>query len=329
MTNRLKLTLVALFAVTACGKKMTPLTAEQKVEFQNSLNGVAGPLTAAKAKDPAIRAMMALSAAKPSKPVKPAADDDYIPSTLETEFDTNCDASYSFSGAGLDTIGLTGNIKSPMRALALMGQSSQKPSLKQPKPAEAGAYSLDVKAAVKNKEGLVCPLVLDVAVALTMPTETSADISLTASFEIQNEELKAAQDITKFTITGNGSASGTESSIKADFSATGALTSTKNGEVAFYTALSASGSQSSAEGEVKMGMTFKDYTAELKVTLSGNAEKQDVKYFLNDEEITETEFMAFFDRFENLNETTPSAASRGPISGDESFDDSFDDIVHP
>lgn len=306
-------TLVLSLSLGACGSSLSPLTDAQKQEFKATLTSAAGPVGAAKT-------VKNFNSAVAKKDLKVMASslpsDTYIPSSLNDDFMNNCDTTYNIDAGGLSgvgqqnqgaTFGGSSNVNVD-ESLSLMSMLSAKPTTSQ-------QVSMGATIKIADKKGLVCPAILDISFSLKGQGDQnggSADISFAANYAIQSDELKATQDITAFSAKGSGKISGDKSGGSADFSADGSLTSTKNGNVGFYSTIEASGGSSSMDATMKLGLKFPTYTAELKATIAQDSKGQTVEYFVNDEKVTESEFKSYFDKFAATTGTssqtsTPSA----------------------
>jgi len=292
--------LVAGVSLSSCGRKLDALSKAQKDEFTAALQGVANPLNAVQSQSKKkLNRLLENSSSNSSDQM----DDDYIPSELNDDFETACEAEFNFKG---DFEGV-------------------------PKAGQTISVNGFIKNAGKNE----CPIVLGLDFNSKIVNEEKMTFDLDLNYEIQNDLMKKENDITAFAIKGDGSFSGTqkgdEATGKADFKSTGSLTSTRNGEVEFYFDLEASGSSKTGmTAEAKLGMEFKDFTAELKVVqVESVKELTKTAYYLNNEEITEKEFNAFFEKFNRPEGTSPGRSrdsdsfAPAPIGDSEDSEDGF------
>lgn len=265
---------VAVLSLSGCGAKLAPLTTAQKAEFAQTLSGVADPINASQVKK------STSNRSGPGLQSMSLAQDDsngYIPADLSDDFSNNCESNFSYVGPNSSHSGYgTAAVSSDVFA-------------------SASGY-------IRDLNGKVCPVALSVDLAARVESADHVALNFSLSYDIRHEEMKRFNDITNFAITGTGDIKKTgEAGGTIEFQSTGKITSQRNGEIQFYLNVNASGDNQNASGDVKLGMVFATYTAELRVTAQGalNSQNPELKFFLNDQQITQQEFMEFFAKFQD------------------------------
>ncbi len=264
---------IAGLVLSSCGRKLSPLTTEQRAIFSQTLSGLADPINVAQERALAINNRESLNGFSSN-------NSGYIPNSLVDDFNDFCLVSFEADG-DLNRVGRNAN-------------------------------SVQIIGKIDNKGSGLCPILFNLNAKMVAQSANQAAIDLALDYKIQNDEMKKANDITFFDIKGKGSISGSETSGSAKVSSDGTLDSQRNGKVKFYLNGDASGNETSGNGKLILGMEFKDFTAELKVEIkqaSGDLSPT-TTFYLNNEVITEKEFFAFFDRF---NVPTKVFSERGVV----------------
>ena len=153
----------------------------------------------------------------------------------------------------------------------------------------SGSVSVDGEFKI---EGDGCPIAFDFAEKMSMDS-ASMDVSVSVSAEIKSEEFKKLNDVSaeKMQMHVTAKTSGTSAEMSMD--GTGSITSQSKGNVSLKFEGKIEGNNDSAKGEIKMTIGMPKYNVELKIKANG----KELKYAINDEDVTKADFESFTSNF--------------------------------
>jgi len=297
--------LASLFLVTSCGSSLEKLSAEQKTEVQKTLSELGRPLLLAKNQSGTpgngngrggIRGR-ALTA-----------NDQILPAELAEKMN-NCDVEYNTNLPGV-----------PKRGSVSVENAK-------------GDINFVFSVKLKDRPGVICPVDLTFDLAGTgSNAEKHVDLSLKAKYLVKDEAFRNFVDVTGFDFTGTGNAGASNSGqLKAAFDSSGQIVSRRNGSVELYLKIDGSGqaggssgvrdafsssqllalateaprpgrhmSCTSGEGNIRFGLKFEKFTAEMRQSLRCTGGQVVMEYFVNDEAMNAQEFASYMEAMTSL-----------------------------
>ena len=156
--------------------------------------------------------------------------------------------------------------------------------------------------------GAQCPVLMDVEFGANgAAMGGKLDVSVKMNYQVQDTEYRSLNDVDGMSFSGSiGIAQ-----AGMDLNISGKIHSQKNGDIPIKVtgnmAMTGSGQNMSASGSVDVTIQFPSFTADLKQEINGSQ----IKYSINDEEVSKDEFMGYFSKA-GINSTSLSSPSPAP-----------------
>lgn len=274
----------ALVGLSGCGKKLSPLTEEQKRQLAETLDSAQRAQKAVPRQGAGISSEMRPVESQLRAKVKALSL--VAPARAETSstlpHDRSEDEMRGRLSRGAETHSCNIDVKYPNS-----GSSNGSTPVEIPQD-----LALKIKVS-----GESCPISMNFDIDMQF-TQTSARIGIDCDYTVRDRDYLGLNDVDQLTLKGDikmtGNSQGTE--VEADAKIEGKLHSQRHGDVKLEMKGgfegSARGQAMEGEGEMVLRFEFQDFVAELKQTF----ENDKVTHYINDEEVTEQEFNSFFDR---------------------------------
>ena len=158
-----------------------------------------------------------------------------------------------------------------------------------------------------------CPVVMDLEIGANGGTTSGKfDIAIKVNYQVKDTDYRALNDVDGMSIAGTISLAQTN----VDMNISGKITSQKYGDIPIkvtgHMAVAGSAQNMSANGSMDATVQFPTFTADLRQEINGSQ----IKYLINDEEVSPDEFNGYFSKagIKNTNLSGPGMGGAGPKS---------------